>query len=121
MRQTYQAVISQFRDMPIVIDARFELSELLSQRGEHDAAMKLLTEALDKEPGAELADKIRLRLGVCYAAKKDAKSALAQFDAVEQNPKSTLIVQANYRAGESLLDLGDFSKAAAHLAVFRDQ
>jgi len=120
-REIYQTLIADFPELPLATEARFELAELLTNQKEPDAAIKLLTEALDKEPPAELADKIRLRLGACYAAKKDAKSALAQFDAVAQNPKSTLTAQAHYRAGESLLELGDFAKAAARLAVFRDQ
>jgi TolA-binding protein len=120
-KETYQALITAFPDLPIALDARFELSELLAHGGEHDAAIKVLNEALDKEPQPELADKIRMRLGACYAAKKDAKSALAQFDAVARNPKSSLIAQAHYRAGECLLELGDFGQSAARLAVFRDQ
>jgi TolA-binding protein len=120
-RGIYQALIADFPELPLANEARFELAELLAGQKEPDRAIKLLTEALDKEPPAEHADKIRLRLGACYAAKKDAKSALAQFDAVTQNPKSPLIAQAHYRAGECLLELGDFAKAAARLAVFRDQ
>jgi TolA-binding protein len=120
-RELYQALIADFPELPLATEARFELAELKTAQNEPDAAIKLLTEALDKEPVADLADKIRLRLGACYAAKKDAKSALAQFDAVAQNPKSPLIAQAQYRAGECLLDLGDFAKAADRLAVFRDQ
>jgi TolA-binding protein len=120
-RETYHALLAAFPDLPLATGARFELSEMLAQSGEPDAAVKLLNDALDKEPAAELADKIRLRLGACYAAQKDAKSAVAQFDAVAQNPKSLLAAQAHYRAGECLLELGDFAKAATRLAVFRDQ
>jgi TolA-binding protein len=120
-REMYLALIADFSELPLANEARFELTELLIDEKETDAAIKLLSEALDKEPPAELADKIRLRLGACFVVKKDAKSALAQFDAVAQNPKSSLVAQAHYRAGECLLELGDFAKAAARLAVFRDQ
>lgn len=126
-KELYQALVAAYPDLPIANDARFEWSELLARGGDHDAAVKLLNEALDKEPVPELADKIRLRLGACYAAKKDAKSALAQFGAVARNPKSPLIAEAHYRAGECLLELGDaaqvaqVAQAAARLAVFRDQ
>ncbi len=119
-KETYQALVAAYPDLPITIDARFELAELLAERGENDNAVKLLNEALDKEPGQELADRIRLRLGACYAAKKDAKSALAQFDSVARNAKSPLFAQANYRAGECLLELGDYAPAATRLAAFRD-
>src|SRR5262249_14147208 len=105
----------------LAADSRLELSELLGERGEHDAAIKLLREALDKEPGPELTDKICLRLGACYFEKGDAKEGLAQFQRVAQNPKSPLLAQAHYRAGEALMQAGDYAEAVKHLAVFRDQ
>jgi TolA-binding protein len=120
-KEMYQALVAAYPDLPISVDARFELAELLSEQGKVDDAVKLLNEALDKEPQPELAEKIRLRLGACYTAKKDAKSALAQFDAVARNAKSPLFAQAHYRAGECLLMLGDPAQAATRLAAFRDQ
>src|SRR5262249_10497991 len=120
-RAAYGTLIAAFADLPLATDARFELAELLADRGEHDPAIKLLNEALDKEPPAELTEKVRLRLGGCYAAKKDAKQALAQFEAVAQNPKSPVAGQARYRAGECALALGQPDAAVKHLAVFRDQ
>jgi TolA-binding protein len=120
-RAQYQALIEAFPDLPLATDARLELAELFAGRDDHDAAIKLLEEAIDKEPPAELLEKIRLVLGTCYAAKKDYKGALAQFDAVAQNAKSPHLAQAHYRAGEALLGMKDYAKAAARLAVFRDQ
>lgn len=120
-RGHYQALIAAFPDIAVNADARFELAELLSERGEHDAAVKLLKEALDKEPGPELTDKVRVRLGACLLAKGDAKGALTQFQPVASNAKSTLVGQATYRAGECLMQLGDYAEAVKRLAVFRDQ
>jgi TolA-binding protein len=120
-RARYQALMDGFPDLPLATDARFELAEIHAARREFDAALKLLTEGLDKEPSPELTDKIRLRLGECLAAKGDADKALAQFDLVAQNPKSPLAGQAQYRAGECYLKQKDWPKAAARLAVFRDQ
>jgi TolA-binding protein len=120
-RAQYKMLIADFPDLPLASAARLELAELHAERNEHDAAITLLDEALDKEPPAELTDRIRIRLGTCYAAKQDVKAALAQFDAVAQNPQSPLAGQAHYRAGECLLALKDYAKAAARLAVFRDQ
>jgi tetratricopeptide (TPR) repeat protein len=118
-RAHYQAALA-FNDVPLSVDARLELSELMSLRDEYDAAVKLLGQALDKEPAPGLTEKVRLRLGVCLAAKKDPKAALAQFDAIAANPKSALLAQAHYRAGECLIDMGDHAKAAGRLALFRD-
>jgi TolA-binding protein len=120
-RALYQAVVSGFPDLPLALEARFELSELLAERAEHDNAVKLLKEALDKEPTAELGDKIRLRYGASLAVKGDTKSALAQFQAVLANPNSQWLAQANYRAGECYLQMNDANSAVKHLVVFRDQ
>src|SRR6185437_11214615 len=51
-RKHYQTLIEAFPDVTINADALFELAELLGERGEHDAAIKLLRDALDKEPAA---------------------------------------------------------------------
>ncbi len=87
-RKHYQTLIEAFPDLSLNADARFELAELLGERGEHDAAIKLLRDALDKEPSAELTDKIRLCLGDCLLRKGDAKAALAQFAPLAANAKS---------------------------------
>lgn len=119
-RNVYKNLIDGFADLPLAAEARFELAEMYSERAELDPAIQLLRNALDKEPPADLTDRIRLRLGTCLMVKKDAKAALAQFDSIT-DPKSTQIAQAHYRAGECLIEAGDFGKAAARLAVFRDK
>src|SRR5262249_51036239 len=121
-RGLYQALIGQSPDLPLAQgDARFELAELLAERGDQDGAIKLLREALDKEPPPELTDKVRVRLGICYVDKGDAKAGLGQFQAVLQNPKSPLLAQAQYRAGEAWLQQGKPEEAVKHLVGFRDQ
>jgi TolA-binding protein len=120
-RTEYQALIDSFPDLPLAADARFELAELHADRNENDAAIKLLKQALDKEPGPELTDKIRIRLGACLFTKGDAKAALTQFKAVAQNPKSPLAGQAYYRSGECQMQGGEWAEAVKSFAVFRDQ
>jgi tetratricopeptide (TPR) repeat protein len=120
-RAQYRALIEAFPDLALGADARFELAELLSGRGEHDAAVKLLQEALDKEPPADLTDKIRVRLGACHLAKGDAKAALAQLEPVAQNPKSPVVAHALYREGECYLLLNQPAEAVKRLAAFRDK
>jgi TolA-binding protein len=121
VRALYKALVDSFPDLPLAADARLELSELLTARGEHDAAIKLLRDALDKEPPQELTDRICLRLGQCLFDKGDAKGGLAQFQRVAQNPKNPLAAQALYRAGECLMHAGDWNGAVKQLAAFRDQ
>jgi TolA-binding protein len=120
-RTNYQALIAAFADLPLASDARFELAELHAERAEHDIAIKLLKETLDKEPPQELADRVRLRLGASLFAKKQTKEALAQFASVAANPKSPLRGQAQYRAGECMMQLGDWAEAVKYLVMFRDQ
>src|SRR5205814_7599769 len=101
-------------------EARFELAEMLAQRNEHDAAVVLLNEVLDKEPALDMTEKIRLRLGGIHAAKGNIKAALQQFDAVAKNPKSPLLGWAQYRAGEALIQNQQYAAAIKRLSIFRD-
>jgi TolA-binding protein len=119
-RAQYQALIAAFPDVAANADARFELAELMAERGEFDPAVKLLREALDKEPGPELADKVRVRLGACLLAKGDTKAALAQLEPVAANAKSLQAAQATYRVGECFMQRGEYAEAVKHLARLRD-
>ena len=120
-RGLYKTLIDQAGDLPIATEARFELAELLAQRNEHDAAMQLLNDVLDKEPAPDLTEKIRLCMGGIHAAKGNLKAALQQFDAVASNPKSQLLGWAQYRAGEALIQNQQYSDAIKRLSLFRDQ
>ena len=120
-RALYKSLIDQVGDLPIATEARFELAELLAQRNEHDAALQLLNEVLDKEPPVEMTEKIRLRLGAIYAAKGNLKAALQQFDAVASNAKSPLLGWAQYRAAKALIKNQQYDDAIKRLVIFRNQ
>ncbi|HVK17150.1 MAG TPA: tetratricopeptide repeat protein [Fimbriiglobus sp.] len=122
----YRRLIEEFPDAALAVDARFELAEMLTDGGDAGEAVKLLREALDKEPSdrpvsPETTERIRLRLGASLHAAKDYAAAASQFEAVAGNDKSSHRPQALYRAGESLLAAGEFAKAVEKLAVFRDK
>ncbi len=119
-RGIYKSLVDSHGDLPIAVEARFELAELLAQRNDFDEAAKLLSDVLDKEPSAELTEKVRLRLGSIHAAKGNIKGALAQFDVVAQNPKSSLMGWAQYRAGEALIQDKQYDQAIKRLTLFRD-
>jgi TolA-binding protein len=119
-RARYQALLEAFADAPISHDARLDLAELLAQRKEYDKAIGVLADALDREPPAEMTEKVRFLLGVCQAAKGNTKAALAQFDVVGQVPKSHLAAQAKFRAGECLMEAKQYAEAIKRFAVFRD-
>jgi TolA-binding protein len=120
VRALYKSLIDAFPDLESSTDARFELAELMSEREEHDAAIKQLQEALDKEPPAELTERIKLRLGVCQAAKGDTKAAQATFQAIARNERSPNRAQAVYRLGEVMMQMKDYASAEKELKMFRD-
>lgn len=120
-RAQYQATIDAFPDVAINIDARFELAELLGDRGDHDAAVKLLKDALDKEPNAETTDRLKVRLAQSLMLKGDLQAALAQATPIAKNPKSVVHAQGLYRAGECQFQLGKLDEAQKLLVPFRDQ
>jgi tetratricopeptide (TPR) repeat protein len=117
----YEAIIAGFSDLALAIDARFELAELLAARDDFDRAIKLLVASFDKEPAPELSDKIRIQLGICYAAKGNMTKALDQFNLVAQNPKSAMSAHGHYRAGECYMQLKDWARAATRFTEFRDK
>jgi len=124
--EAYKRLVGEFPETALAVEARLEWAEMLAERYDHEGAVKLLKDALDKEPTdqpvlAELLERVRLRLGACLFESKQFAPAAAQFDAVASNPKSERIAQALYRAGESHLAAGDAGKAVAKLAVFRDK
>ncbi|MBI2808985.1 MAG: tetratricopeptide repeat protein [Planctomycetes bacterium] len=119
-RDLYKRLIDQAGDIALATEARFELAELLAQRNEHDAAVQLLNEVLDKEPGLDLTEKVRLRMGGIHAAKGNIKGALQQFDAVASNTKSPLLGWAHYRAGEVLIQNQQYPEAIKRLMILRD-
>ena len=119
-RAAYKSLIEQVGDVPLSVDARFELAEMLAQRDEVEPALALLNDALDKEPPQDLTEKVRLRIGSIQGAKGNMKAALAQFEAVAANPKSPLVGWANYRAGEVYLQNKQYGEAVKRLVPFRD-
>ncbi len=75
-KNRYKALIEAFPDVTINADARFELAELLAERGDHKQAVQLLQDALEKEPPQELTDKIKVRLGTTLLD-RGARAAVA--------------------------------------------
>lgn len=119
--QAYRTLLNEFPDLPLALEARFELAEWYTLQGRNAEAVQLLNEGLDREPAAELAAKMRLRLGVALAARGDVKGALAHFEALAQEPKNPLAAQARYRAAECFLQIRQWAEAVQRLRPFRDQ
>ncbi len=120
-RAQYQALIAAFPDAALSVDARFELAELLGDRGDHDAAIKLLRDALDREPPTETTDRIKVRLAQSLMLKGDLPAALTQVTPIAANPKSVVHAHGLYRAGECEFQMGKLDEALKRLTPFRDQ
>jgi TolA-binding protein len=120
VRARYRALIDAYGDTPLSLEARLELAEYLAERDEYGAAIKVLVDALDREPTPEMTDKVRLLLGTCHAAKGNHKQALAQFEILGQNLKSKLAPEAKLRAGEVYMEQKNYAEAVKRFAVFRD-
>jgi len=102
------------------------MAEMRAERGEHAEVVKLLKEALDKEPtdrpvSADTTERVRLRLGASLYATGEFAAAASQFEGVASNPKSPYFAQALYRCGESLFAQGEYAKAVEKLSPFRDK
>jgi tetratricopeptide (TPR) repeat protein len=122
----YKKLGDEFPDAALAVEARLEHAELLADRDSHADAVKVLKEALDKEPtdrpvSSEVSERIRLRLGGCLFAGKQFADAAKQFDVVAGNDKSPVRAQALYRSGESHAAAGQFAKAVEKLLPFRDK
>jgi tetratricopeptide (TPR) repeat protein len=121
----YTKLIAEFADLGLAVDARLELAELLADQKKPDEAIKLLREAIDKEPTdrptpTETLERIRLRLGGALYDKQDFAGAQGQFDAVAANEKSAHRALGLYRSAECLLAQSKADEAVKKLAVFRD-
>ncbi|MBP3959136.1 tetratricopeptide repeat protein [Gemmata sp. G18] len=122
--QAYTKLLEQFGDLSLAVEARLELAELVSEK-KPDDAIKLLKEAIDKEPtdkptSPETIDRIRIRLGAALFEKKDYPAAQGQFDAVGNNDKSPHRAHGLYRSAECFLALGKPDEAQKKLVIFRD-
>jgi len=119
-RDQYERLIAAAPRAALANQARFELAEMLAERGDQDAALALLAAGLAKSPPPALAEQMRLRSAACLLAKGDPKAAQAHVRAVMDNPKSAFAAQARYLAGEVALQQRDWAGAVRQLLVFRD-
>ena len=121
----YRKLLAEFSDLSLAVEARLELAELLADAKKPDDAIKLLKEAIDKEPAdkptpPETLERIRLRLGGALFDKKDFAAAQGQFDAVAANEKSPHRGHGLYRSAECLAAQGKNEEAKNKLVIFRD-
>ena len=119
--ETYAAIIEASSDAPLALLARLEQAEIYASRGQHDAAIPLLAEAIDLEPEQPLLDRIHLRLGACLLDKGDTKAAIEQFAPATQNKNPVIFGEANFRLAQVKIIEKDFNGAINLLTPFRDK
>jgi len=119
-QEQYRRLIGASPADPLAVRARLELAETLSSQGEHDGALALLAEALEKGPPRELADMVRLRIADSSLAKQDVEGALPHIAALEREPAGPFAPHARCLAGEALVQQGKWADAVKKLAPFRD-
>ena len=118
---SYMQLIVAAPETPVSVQARLELAELRSARGDPASALDLLADALEKNPSIEMAERIRLRLAVVLLSKGDPKAALAQTAAVAKNQATTFPGEVRYLTAEACIQQKDWGKAIEQLLPFRDQ
>jgi TolA-binding protein len=119
-RDLYKAVIVAGVDAPLAMDARLELAELYTTRGEYELAIPVFVAALQQDMAPDMADRMRVRLGACYLAKGDGKAAYPQFAAILSVPRSVLMASARYGAGEAMMLQKNWQQAIQLLLPFQD-
>lgn len=119
-REEYQALVDANADVPLALEAQLEWAELLAQRDQQEAAIKVLKAAIEKEPPAELAERMQLRLANAYLAKGELPEALRRFEILAKDEKNPLAAEARARAGECYFRQQDWPHAVERLLPFRD-
>ena len=119
--RAYQKLIETGLDSQLAIDAQLELAEMLGAREQHDEALKLVNEALDKDPTPEMVDKLLLMAGQCLLCKQDYTAALEKFEGVAKNDKNPLSPEARYRVAEVFYQQKNWQKVVERLTPFRDR
>jgi TolA-binding protein len=120
-RDSYQRVIFAGPATALASQARFEMAELLSQRGQYDAALDLMATALENQPPKDLTQRIKIRVAAALLAKNSPEPALAQLRPILADKDTAMASEARYLAGEASILQKDWPKAIEMLIPFRDQ
>lgn len=127
-KDRYQKLIAAGPDRPLAIRARYELAEMVADRGDYDGAIELLNAALLAGPPQDLAERIRLRQAACFLGKGDGKTALAAVKPIAEinrpnlpYPQQQMIGEAKFIHAEAAIQQQDWKQAIELLKPFRDQ
>ena len=116
--QQYAALIAAGPLTPLAVLGRFELAEMLADRGQDAGAVELLEAAIECSPPAELAQQVRLRLAACLLTGNRAADALAQIDLVGDKAAGALAGEMRFLSGEAYMQQKNWAMAIARLLPF---
>jgi len=116
--EIYQKIIATAPTSAVATQARCELAEIQSARGEDAMATDLLTEALEKTPAAEIPARIRLGLAAANLARKNPLQARANLQPLLATPDSPEGMEARAILGEVYIQEKNWAKAIEQLLPF---
>lgn len=123
VRAVYLLAIAAAPEAPLANVARVELAEYLAARGGHDAALELLTDAMERSPTDDLLNRIRIRLAASLLARGEPagiKAALTHAQAVSKSFGSPFRGEGYFYLGEAHAALRDWTAAAEAYSNLRD-
>ncbi len=118
--EVYQKLIAVAPASSVATQARSELAEILTARGDTDTATELLTESLQHTPAGEIPGRIRLGLAATNIARKAPAQALANVQPLLATPDSPDGIEARAVVGEVFIQQQNWPKAIEQLLPFRD-
>ena len=118
--EVYQKIIAAASAASVATQARSELAELFTARGDTDTAAELLTESLQHTPAGGIPGRIRLGLAAANIARKAPAQALANVQPLLAAPDSPDGIEARTIVGEALIQQQNWPKAIEQLLPFRD-
>jgi len=114
----YGNLIAAAPESPLAGRTRFELAELLAQRGKDGEAIELLETALESNPPTALAQQVRLRLAASLISEGRPKAALEQIRRVAGKTAGSLSGEVRYLTGEAYMKQENWPKAIEQLVPF---
>ena len=118
--EVYQKLIAAAPASSVATQARSELAEIFSARGETDSSTELLTDSLEKAPAGDISPRLRLGLAAANLARKNPVQALANLQPLLATPDSPDGMEARAIVGEALIQQQNWPKAIEQLLPFRD-
>jgi TolA-binding protein len=118
-RAYYDQALDVGSDTPACNQLRLELAEMSFERGDVDTAIQLLSAALEKNPPADVQQRLTVRLGQCYVLKKDAKAAMQQALAALNDTNSPLRPAAYLVKGQAYMLDKNWGEAINTLTRYR--